>query len=490
MRSRPSSVVLAVWGCVLPIGACSDSPFGGATSTIGADMVTADTTLLVGEVAAFEAFAIYGIGPGLPTSIVWTSSDTGVATVTRLSDGRGSVAARAAGTARISALVNNAFSDSAQLTVVQTGDIRWRVATSPGPSLYAAVGLDSLVRVVTSDGVLSTFGRDGGGGVPLTSCDGLFGPSVDGAGSAYATGTACTRRHSSTGGTIWSSTQGDVGGGVAIGADEAALIVHSLPDTGGTTGAVVVSRISTGGVEAWRDTLRPLPLEQRSAPAIAANGDVYVGWRAPADSSWVSRITAGGAIRWTMPIPNWPRQTTPAPEPTRVTVTYLGGITVFDTAASVVWSRQFFQANPQAASDVAASSPVIAAAGTIYVQTTSALYAYDPAGGSLWVADSLGAGGLAETVGAGAPALLGDGTVVVVVGASRVCGVAPTTGATRWCSPSLGADVIGGVAVGPDRTIYVSRSSGELIALWNRVDASTVGWPTEGGNHRRTRRRP
>jgi hypothetical protein len=49
--------------------------------------------------------------------------------------------------------------------------------------------------------------------------------------------------------------------------------------------------------------------------------------------------------------------------------------------------------------------------------------------------------------------------------------------------------VVGGVVLGNDLVMYAVRSAGELVALWNRVGADVLGWPTEGGNHQRTRRR-
>jgi hypothetical protein len=43
--------------------------------------------------------------------------------------------------------------------------------------------------------------------------------------------------------------------------------------------------------------------------------------------------------------------------------------------------------------------------------------------------------------------------------------------------------------MGPDLMMWVVRSPGELVGLWNRIGAETQGWPTEGGNHQRTRHR-
>jgi hypothetical protein len=484
--SRP--VVLTALCLGLSLAGCTGSPFGNLGETLGAQIATGDTTLLVGDVASFTALALYRAGPGFPDSVVWTSSDESVVTVTALPDLQGRVSALGQGTAWVRALVNLDFLDSASVTVVANGEVRWRVPAPAGLALYAAVGSDSVIRVVDASGMLSLYDIAGDTDGPLPSCNGAFGPSLSAA-TVHVTGNECTRRHTDIGTIMWTVPIGDAGGGVAVFGDESSVILHSLVDGGGATGAVAVSRVSFEGAELWRDTLRALPLEQGAAPAIATNGDIFVAWRAPADSSWLTRLTAAGVERWTMPLPDWAQYTSPALGVNRIVVTHLGGVTEFDTAGAVVWSRQFTQDNPAATSQTAPSSAVISRAGTVYVQTVHGLHAYTAAGAPLWTADSLGGG--SQTSGVGAPAILSDTTVVVVVGGSRVCGVHPTQGTPRWCSPTLGAgDVWGGVSVGPDRSVYVMRSSGELIALWNGRGTEFAGWPTEGGNHDRSRRRP
>jgi hypothetical protein len=470
--------------------ACKSSPFDDASRTISAEIVTADTTMMVGEQATFIAIAQYGFGPGIPDSVVWSSSDSDILTVVLQGNGRsGFVTARGAGQAWVHAVMNVDFEDSALVTVVGPGEVRFRTTIPSGARIHAAIGSDSLVRLLTATGTLFTVER-AAVGTSSSSCNGAFGPSLDVSNGAFATGDECLIRHSAAGGPRWQLPLGDPEGGVAVAADEAAIVLHSIVDGGGATGAVVVSRVSSLGTELWRDTLRAVPQAQRSAAGIAVNGDIYVPWRPTADSGRLARITQAGAVRWDIPLPAGPRFTSPTPDSTRVIVTYLGGITAFDSAGGVLWSRQFTQDNPAATDSTAPSSAVLDRAGRVFVQTAAGLHAYSATGTPLWAADSLGAGAQAQAIGVGAPTVLTDSTVVVVVGGSRVCGVRPGLGVPRWCGPALGpGDVVGEVVIGFDLVMYAARSSGELVGMWNRIGAETSGWATEGGNHQRTRRR-
>jgi hypothetical protein len=127
--------------------------------------------------------------------------------------------------------------------------------------------------------------------------------------------------------------------------------------------------------------------------------------------------------------------------------------------------------------------------GNVYVQTVRALHSYTLAGATRWTADSLGGG--SPTAGIGAPTVLTDTTVVIGRGGNRVCGVSGGTGIPRWCSESLtgAGDLLGGITVGADRTLLVTRTGGELIALWGATGLEGNAWSTEGGNHQRSRRR-
>lgn len=471
---------------------CDDSPFGGISDTISAEIVTPDTTLFLDDNATFVAEAVYGIGPGAPATIRWAVSDTAKLAVFTLTDLTGSVTAKDTGAAWVIALINEEFLDSARIDVVAPGLLRWRAPVAGGLGRYAAVGFtDSLVRVSGVGTTLAAFDLTGAAGPSAPgTCNGVFGPSVGDANTVYLTGDGCSRRHSPDLGVSWSSSIGDLDGSVAVAADGDAVVLHS-EGTSGSGGAAIVSRLAAStGAEEWRDTLVAQPIEQRSSLAIASNGDIYVAWRGTGDAGWLTRITQTGDTLWNVLLPAWPRLTGPALTATRVLVSYRGGIAVYDTAGgSALWSRQFDQDDPGATPDVQASPPVLDRSGNIYVQTVRALHSYTADGTPRWTADSLGGGSPAD--GVGAPTVLVDTTVVITRGGDRVCGINGNTGVPRWCSGSLtgAGDVIGGAAVGADRTIFVTRTAGELIALWNDVAADPAAWTTEGGNHRRTRRR-
>ena len=124
----------------------------------------------------------------------------------------------------------------------------------------------------------------------VSSCNGYLGPSV-GTDGVVATGAGCTDLHDTVGASVWSQPFGDVNTGVALTAGGGVVVLHSGPD-GPPPGAVLVSRFAPDGALAWEDTLQAPGLQQESAPAIATNGDIYVPWRGPADSTWLSRIAA------------------------------------------------------------------------------------------------------------------------------------------------------------------------------------------------------
>jgi hypothetical protein len=459
---------------------CDEGPFGGATCSTGGQIVTGDALLFEGENITYRAQAQYGIGPGLPQSVVWTASDPTVIDVHTQDDWSAVVTAVDTGVSLIIALINDRFSDSAQITVVSPGAARWRSTFAGIPAgMYPAIGADSIIRVSTGGAspLLRLFEPGTGITTSFPGCYSAFGPSLGSADVAFTAGMQCTRRHAQAGDTLWTAPVGSAELGVAVAADDGAI----------TLSGDSLYRLSATGAVLWGQHLRGTPV---TAPVIGPGGDVYVGWQAGGADS-VSRFGIDNTPRWSVAVPGLSAGT-PAVGGGRLYFGRPGGLFALDSSGTVAWDRAFSAANPTASATSRTSSPVHDDL-VIFVQNEEALYSYAIGGGFLWVADSLGYG--ATTAAVGAPVLLADLTLLVpcaAAGGREVCAVRQVDGRLTWRSP-LGGGSVEGIAVGRNGGIYATRSLGggnsELVAMWGRVAPSIVGWPAEGGNPQRTRRR-
>ena len=484
---------LSVWlgavalSCAVLGIACSSSSFD-VGETLDAEIANADTAVFVGTTATFRATAVYDLGPGLPDSVAWRVSDpTKARLVVNVATREVNLTGLDTGAVRLYAVINRDFLDSIEVEMVENGMIRWRRSFTNAPALHPALNDSGDVHVVTLDGTLHVFDATGDTVRSVASCAGTFGPLVVTlTGHAITSGTACTQRHDSTGAVRWIAELGGFDTAPALAADDATIVLSFEQDQTAGIEAVVVSRLSDVGAPIWRDTLTTSADEVAagSAPAITRNGDIYVTWRTPAGTSHLTRFTGPGARRWTVDLPEWAQNTTPAMDSTRVAVGFRGGLAVYDTAGGPpLWSATF----PTAAN---VSSPIIEQNGNVYVQTVDGLFAYAADGGLRWAADSLGAAGAASASGIGAPTLLLTGHLLVSCGGDA-CSIDAADGSLVWRAPL--ADVVGSAVVDLDGQIYVTTQpaagGGELIALWgNRLPAFN-GWPTEGADQRRSRRR-
>jgi hypothetical protein len=266
--------------------------------------------------------------------------------------------------------------------------------------------------------------------------------------------------------------------GVAVAADGGAI----------TLSGDSVYRLSNSGAVLWAQPLRGTP---QTAPVIGPGGDVYVGWRAGGADS-VSRFAIDSTSRWSVAVPGLSAGS-PAVAGGRLYFGRPGGLFSLDSSGTVNWDRSFSADHPAASATGRTSSPVHDDL-VLFIQNEEALYSYGIGGAFLWVADSLGYGATTATV--AAPLLLVDLTLVVPCVASgggrEVCAVRQVNGALSWRSP-LGGGSVNGLAVGRNGMIYATRSlaggGSELVAMWGRVAPATAGWPTEGGNPQRSRRR-
>lgn len=462
---------------------CDDTTFGDIGATLSAEIANPDTTIFEDATATFRAVAEYeGIGPGEPRTIQWGTNDTiRLRLVVSTIDRTVRVTGRDTGQAYVFAIINGDFRDSVLITIVRSGTLRWEKALAGPATLHPAVDDSGNVRVLDGTGTLWAFTPIGDTLFNTASCGSTFGPAVR-ALAAVATGPGCTRQHDDLGVVQWSAAVGDSSSAPALAADDATIVVSQEADVGAGIEAVLVTRLSPTGGVVWQDTLDsgPTELPTGSAPAIATNGDIYVTWRSAADSFHLSRFTGTGTRRWTVDLPAWARNTTPAIGSGRVVVGFEGGVAAYDSAGGpALWTATF-------TAGATVSSPIIDGSGNVYVQTTDGLYSFAPAGTERWAADSLGASMEATTTGAGAPTLLLAGLLLVGCEGS-VCAVDAASGALVWRTAVT--RVVGSPVVDRDGQIYALNLDGKLIAIFGNQPAAFNGWPTEGGNHQRSRRR-
>ncbi|MGD8700071.1 MAG: hypothetical protein PVJ43_12315, partial [Gemmatimonadales bacterium] len=224
---------------------------------LSASIVPADTTIFAGDALTFQAVVEYESGPQPPDTVVWVVSDLEVLSLPVVQDGRATVTGSERGASYVIATINKTFVDSALVQVVRPGDTRWRVTVGatwqiPTPAL------DGQERVYVvhagADGrVLSAFKPDGILAYSVPTCPfSEMSPAVSVDGSAYVTGSGCTQRHAPDGSVDWTFSQGSWDGGVAVASDGSVVIVS---DEEPEWRNVVLSRISSEGIQLWRDTL-------------------------------------------------------------------------------------------------------------------------------------------------------------------------------------------------------------------------------------------
>lgn len=467
---------------------CGDSLAPGEVLSVA--IAPADTTAFAGDSITFEAFVEHRSGLGSPDTVLWSVSDPGVLSLSQEPGGRASVTAQKRGEAYLIALINAEFVDSSHVTVVQPGDVRWRLKDEARLLAASGPALDGLGRVYVShigngeQELLSAFTTNGESVFSVPSCVSRLSPSISDNGHAYTTGISCTQGHGPDGTAEWGEPFGTFDGGLAVAADGSIALLHMHDGAGGR--AAVVSRISAQGVELWRNTVGYTLEPQASAPGIALNGDIYVAWAEDfSGPNWLTRLASDGREIWTVPGYGYTYGASPALVGDRVVTTgRFGGLAVYDTSGARLWSRTW------TGTAGGVSSPVIDGEGNIYVQSPLSLVSYDANGLLRWSADSLGCP--ACGYGVGGPTLLSNREVLVTcrvpgLPGSELCAVNGADGSLVWRSET-GGDVYGCPAVTPDGTIFVGATQG-LLALWARVPPLTEGWPTEGGSMLRQRQR-
>jgi outer membrane protein assembly factor BamB len=224
---------------------------------LSASITPADTTIFVGDTVTLEVVVEYESGPAAPDTVVWTITDSVVLSRPVVEDGRATVAGRERGVGYVIAEINNEFVDSAEVTVVRPGDVRWQVEINNGTSTTGPA-LDSQGRVyVTHWGPeqLTAFEPSGAMLYSVAGCLGNMSPSVSSDNHAYASGGACIRRYGPSGAVDWALSVGTFDGGIALASDGSAVAI-----TGVDSDPVVLVHISPDGASssgATRWVLRP-----------------------------------------------------------------------------------------------------------------------------------------------------------------------------------------------------------------------------------------
>lgn len=476
MRAESLNVVACLVVVSISFLACNDAT--SIDQIVSVDVTPADTAILVGASVELEATVQFQSGPGVPGAVLWTVSDSNTVRLVTDSSANATVIGLTRGGVQVVAAVDG-IADTANVTVVMRGDVRWATGWAQGGRGMTALDEQGRVYVIRGTSPHELTALDPTGTVLFSepTCNaGLLSPSVTLDGAAYVTGTACTKRHEASGVEAWTQAEGDVEAGVAIAADGSVLVPHSFAD-------VYLSRFAVSGTEVWRDTLEIASgNDVTSAPAMASNGEIYLSWKGSGGFNWLSRFAPDGNLRWSVPISGQPTGTTPALVNDRIAVTHFGRLVVHDSTGALLWEQAFDGGS-------AISSPVIDAAGNYYVQSARRLLSYDSNGDLRWEADSLGCA--QGSIFLGAPSLLVGNELVVACdypgSGTALCQVRTEDGSLTWRSPRVGMSVRGSPTVAGGGTIYAAYDSG-VVALWNDIPPLTQGWPTEGGNMHRQRR--
>ena len=126
------------------------------------------------------------------------------------------------------------------------------------------------------------------------------------------------------------------------------------------------------------------------------------------------------------------------------------GLYALDPSHKTKWSKTY--------SAGTTSSPSIAADGTVYVHTGDGkLYAYQSDGTQKWVVTITG-------ISYSSPSIGSDGTIYIGSDDHNVYALSPSDGSVKW-KFDTGAEVYSSVAIGSDGTLYVGTLSTKFFAL-------------------------
>ncbi len=472
---------VALWvaaGGAIALMSCGDSTEPDLPHS--ASLAPGDSTIWRGDSLRVTAVVEWTSGPRTPETVAWAVSDSFVIDLAVVATGVAKVEGVGAGTAWVTAIINTEYTDSCEVTVVEGGDVLWRRGLSASGS-YAGPALDDQGRIyvsVNQPDSLIAFRPNGDLIYRAPACWSYIGPSVAPSGVAYANGFDCMQQHGPDGAIDWTVPFGSMDGGLAIHSDGSVVALNV--DWNTNPASVVLAQVTASGDTAWKATLGTTTEPwQKTAPAIASNGEIYVNWIDEyACPCYLSRVGADGTIRWTVPTAGQLAAATPALVDDRIVLNYRrGGVEVFDTTGTSIWHEDW--------DAVTGSSAAVDGQGNIYVQgngVSAGLRSYTRDGTLRWSVDTLSTiTGFASS----SPTLLTSGDLLVTC-RRELCSVDMSDGSLNW-KRSYAGDVRGAPAVADDGTIYIF--AGEyLVAIPGSSPPVTEGWPTEGGGMGRLRR--
>lgn len=289
-----------------------------------------------------------------------------------------------------------------------------------------------------------------------------------------------------TGKEIWKMSLGinEVRSSPAVSSDNSIYFTVEIRDPlDGSIQGDELRHISQEGTLLWKLNINPGKLTidvGLSAPAIGADGTIYVG------GDKLYAIEQNGSIRWTF-TGLWPEAIRNAPaigkDGTVYFVYHNIPLTALDPIdGSVIWAL------PLGVNDHCFASPAIGTDGTIYVATQPGIvYAVSPAGHLQWTFD-IASVGFTGTI-RSSPSIGSDGSIYFGINTgnpSSAFFAINSDGTLKWLfepgdipddTPKDHFDIYSSAAIGSDGLIYFGQEFGRVYAL-KSSDGSEVSMDT------------
>ncbi|MDG3547182.1 PKD domain-containing protein [Methanobacterium formicicum] len=357
----------------------------------------------------------------------------------------------------------------------QTNSTKW---TYDNLTVYgsAVIGSDGTIYIGGNDGVLYVFSPEGVLKWTWTTRSQIFGsPTIGSDGTIYITNylNSTTYAISPSGTLLWKYITGDynLGSSPVIGSDGTIYIAV----TNETTGTLYA--ISPTGTLKWKYTMG---LIYGTSPVIGSDGTIYM-----ADYNGIMyALNPDGTLKWSYKLqtqannPNYVniRYNSPSIGPDgTIYITnsktinngydvdywfYLFAIQDNGTSGSLKWIYNTNYSSELSITEPVYGTPAISTTGTIYVVSTSKIYAINSNGNLLWTYDIGGSAGNGLT-----SAIIGkDGTIYVGSETGLYALTDNGTDAVLKWSYATGS-ITGSPTIGRDGSLYVGSTKGIFYAF-------------------------